>query len=323
MTSVIAEMSKREEELAKELKAVEEDIAKMWECVDAAEKKATECSDHELRTLFLKRYAAALSHYESCIKHKNIILAKQESALAEWNKGQIQDAIASSPVSKFLLKSIASAHSGSVYHCDFGHEKETTQSDRIPGLRKRIAQHYGVWKRTGDCKCQLSLVWGGADVVTASHLLKHATKNHLKEPFEINNINDPRNVIMLCKGIEKAFEAGRIYFVQGNSDRDFLLKVWDPSVVNEPIHVGATTTIGSLVGRSLLVPRNGEPPFKRVLSDHAQRSYKHALKKGWIEPHVVEPVEYGSPLKDNILSITLMNTSTDEDQSEMDAARTV
>lgn len=69
--------------------------------------------------------------------------------------------------------------------------------------------------------------------MTASHLVKNETKNHLKEQFEIDNINDPRNVIMLCKGIEKAFEAGRIYFVQGDSDRDFLLKVWDPSVVDE------------------------------------------------------------------------------------------
>lgn len=159
--------------------------------------------------------------------------------------------------------------------------------------------------------------------MTASHLLKHATKNYLKEQFEIDNINDPRNVIMLCKGIEKAFEAGRIYFVQGDSDRDFLLKVWDPSVVDESIYVGAKKTIGSLVDRRLLVPRNVEPPFKRVLSDHAQRSYNHALKKGWIEPDVAEPVEYGSPLKNNILSITVKNTSTDEEQSEMDAARTV
>lgn len=75
--------------------------------------------------------------------------------------------------------------------------------------------------------------------------------------------------------------------------------------------------------RRLLVPRNVEPPFKRVLSDHAQRSYNHALKKGWIEPDVAEPVEYGSPLKNNILSITVKNTSTDEEQSEMDAAHAV
>ena len=43
-------MSKREEEWAKELKAVEEDIAKKWECVDVVKKEATECSDPEWRT---------------------------------------------------------------------------------------------------------------------------------------------------------------------------------------------------------------------------------------------------------------------------------
>ena len=128
---------------------------------------------------------------------------------------------------------------------------------------------------------------------------------------------------MLGKGIEKAFEDGRIYFVLGDTDRDFFLKIWDSSVSDEPVYDGATKKIGSLVDCKLRIPRNVDPPFKRVLSDHAQRSYKHALRMGWIEPNILEPDGYGSPLKDNLLDITQKNTPTDDNESELHSARTI
>jgi len=162
------------------------------------------------------------------------------------------------------------------------------------------------------CRCQISREWGDGSQVAACHLLKHATAEQLKVPFEIDDIDDRRNVLMVCKGIEKAFESGRIYFVQGSTDREFCMKAWDSDVLQEAIHSGASKKIGAFVGRKLFLPRNVDPPFKRILSDHAQRSYQYALARKWITEEAVKcPDEYGSPLKDNILALTMMETQSD------------
>lgn len=230
---------------------------------------------------------------------------------AQWNQRTVDRMIASSPVSRFMINSIASIKSSAVNHWDFSAPPlQKKQSDRVRGLREKVARHYKAWKNTRDCKCQLSRVWGDKDTVTAAHLLKHATAEHMREQFDFSDINDYQNILVLAKGIEGAFEMGRIYF-EWKDDRTFILQVWDKSVLKEPIHDGAQKKIGDCVGKALLIPSGVKPPYKRVLSDHAQHSYYVAVQKKWIEETCSKPREYGSPLKDNVLSITMKSTQSE------------
>lgn len=74
--------------------------------------------------------------------------------------------------------------------------------------------------------------------------------------------------------------------------------------------------IAMCVGKKLMIPRDVRPPFKRVLSDHAQNSYNHAVRMEWLDhSQTPAPVEYGSPLKDNVLFITTTTICSGDDDA--------
>ena len=242
------------------------------------------------------------------------VAALNNTMIMQRDRHQIDQIVAASPVNKFLADSIRYAQSAAISFWDFEAPREKTQADRV-ALREAAARHYQVWKNDGSCLCQVSRVRGNNNQVATSHLLKHATKTHMREVLEFEDINDMRNILLLSKGIDKAFEKGRIYF-EFEAERSFKMKVWDSSVVSELIFDGAhpDQTIGKYVGKYLRIPRDVEPPFKRVLSDHAQASFNHALNAGWIPENHPAPTEYGSPLQNNILSFL-----RDDDQGRTEA----
>ena len=326
--------TQKEIAVEKKLNILEEKIVAATERVAAAKREASELegavqaaeaavfATDEKSALFdivKGKWKRAQDEAENAIKSVSLaqeelgILLAQKKALTGQFSSQaaFEKNLVASPITKHILDSIASVDPKAMQAWDFTYEREKTQKDRVPGLRKKIAKHYSVWKRTGDCRCQVSYVWGDGSKVAACHLLEHSSSNYLREKiYEIEDINDPRNVLMLCKGIEDALAKGRIYFEKGQDDRTYYMRVWDDAVRREPIHDGASETIGDVEGKKLFLPRNVDPPFKRVLNDHAQKSYESAVWRKWIDGNATRPTEYGSPLKDNILEFT--KTRTDE-----------
>jgi hypothetical protein len=102
---------------------------------------------------------------------------------------------------------------------------------------------------------------------------------------------------LLAKGIEEGFDQLRLSFVKSNHLYDRLyLKIWDPTIRNEPIYPGAKRTIGSYEGKRLMLgedPRDPykHRPFRRALSYQA---YIADLQCNVMFPAHVKTKEFGS-----------------------------
>ncbi|KAJ1423222.1 hypothetical protein B484DRAFT_432695 [Ochromonadaceae sp. CCMP2298] len=117
--------------------------------------------------------------------------------------------------------------------------------------------------------------------VTLSHLLARnaEAKERLSLGYRKADIENIRNSILLCKGIEEAFDHKFISFVPTDkpfSNNRYKLHIWVDACKTDLIYEGATLTIGSFDGTALdltvgTIPHN---PFKRALSYQAFRAFK-------------------------------------------------
>ena len=303
-----------------ELEAAKIEVETAREKVDAAEKDlgdkkaaltACDKADEALRNVLFMEYENLSQKFKVLVEEWRGAVSHFNSVRSRSDKEHFDMMVANSPAVKHMRDAIASVEPDAVTIWDFCHpDRELSQKDRKK-LRIPTAKHYKVYKREGNLvMCQLALKWGNNQQVTTSHLLKHGTRHHMRKVFEFDDINDKRNLLMLSKGVEKAFETGRIYFEGGNDDRTFIMKIFDQTVKDELIFDGSNVKIGSLEGKKLRIPKDVQPPFKRVLSHHAQDAYRKALERGFITSETKPPIEYGSPLKDNLLDFTQAATES-------------
>ena len=214
----------------------------------------------------------------------------------------------------FVSDALSTTNSKAIFTFQFQSPSTKMQKDRPGIFRWKVAGYYK--RRTafpGRYRCQVSDEVGNGRVVAAHRLLDHSSTYdaHLKEHFEIDDINSFRNTLLLAKGIKKAYKEGRACFVAGDDDETFHLQIWDDKIRNEPIFKGSNRTIGDCDGNKLSLPPRVEPPYKQVLSYHAQVSYKHALRMEWISSNDKVPnIYYSSPLKDSMLFIVSSPKST-------------
>jgi hypothetical protein len=117
--------------------------------------------------------------------------------------------------------------------------------------------------------------------VTLSHLLARNAdaKERLSLGYGKADIENIRNSILLCKGIEEAFDHKLISFVPSDkpfSSNRYKLHIWVDRVKSDPIFEGASQTIGSFDGASLdlTVGTATHNPFKRAMSYQAFRAFK-------------------------------------------------
>ncbi|KAJ1429309.1 hypothetical protein B484DRAFT_396449 [Ochromonadaceae sp. CCMP2298] len=117
--------------------------------------------------------------------------------------------------------------------------------------------------------------------VTLSHLLARnaEAKERLSLGYKKADIENIRNSILLCKGIEEAFDHKFISFVPTDkpfSNNRYKLHIWVDAIKTEPIYEGAALSIGSFDGTALDLTVGTTPhnPFKRALSYQAFRAFK-------------------------------------------------
>ena len=117
--------------------------------------------------------------------------------------------------------------------------------------------------------------------VTLSHLLARnaEAKERLSLGYGMADIENIRNSILLCKGIEEAFDHKFLSFVPTDkpfSNNRYKLHIWVDAIKTEPIYEGAALTIGSFDGAALdlTVGSALHNPFKRALSYQAFRAFK-------------------------------------------------
>eukprot|EP00978_Attheya_sp_CCMP212_P024655 scaffold77824_cov56-Attheya_sp.AAC.4 len=150
--------------------------------------------------------------------------------------------------------------------------------------------------------CSVTGCRGFDPEVVAAHVLPLGdSSGYLEGLFVIKNLNILRNIVLLCKNIEMAFNGLQLCFLQGNSAGEYQLKIWDRKGLeamtlfdyhdrNEDNTVTlrngevfdnqggeSKRLISAYDGCRFCFPE-GKHPLSQILSHHAQVSYKWALK---------------------------------------------
>lgn len=145
--------------------------------------------------------------------------------------------------------------------------------------------------------------FGDSDQVVAAHLIPRSTKLDTLFRVGVDDVNSPRNSMMVAKGIEEAYDTLRVTFLRDTLGR-FRLTILDPAVRETAIFPSSRFTIGSVehcqIEQFQVVAPDGSVslrrPFKRVLSYHAHLAYHNALCQRWItDREMAEPPEVGTP----------------------------
>jgi len=84
-----------------------------------------------------------------------------------------------------------------------------------------------------ELRCMLTGIAMPSSAVVASHLLAHKFK-HLAHIFDLANIDDPCNGLLLYKGVEEAFDRNHICFVYDSATGHFLCQVLDKTLSRLP-----------------------------------------------------------------------------------------
>jgi hypothetical protein len=143
--------------------------------------------------------------------------------------------------------------------------------------------------RTADThlKCMLTNLFYPRNEVRASHIIKRSTQGDTMHLYHLpQDIDNPRNGLLLLEPIEQAFDRKDICFLYNSFNNELTAKVLNPSLMTEYLKLSNpaktyTLTYGNLDGRALQLPA-GAFPYRRVLSMHAKFAYSRALNQGWI-----------------------------------------
>ncbi|GAQ92396.1 hypothetical protein KFL_010050020 [Klebsormidium nitens] len=218
-----------------------------------------------------------------------------------------------------------SAQFSAEYGDPFEYSEGAATEKRDPDFRKRVIEFYGsevaikiIKKRSsGKTKtvfrkrivCAATGEPMPASNVIASHLFKHLWANR-KHQLDLDSIDNPRNGLMLCKGVESAYDNSQPSIIQ--KDGGLRIHILDPSLKsikvldhtrslladrfqehddegikarnsdvfrNEPDF--QSMTFGDLEGRALVLPVHKQP-FDRCLCFQAHQARKRAVGLGWL-----------------------------------------
>jgi hypothetical protein len=181
-------------------------------------------------------------------------------------------------------------------------------------------------RRGFGAECCVTGCHGFDREVDAAHILPHGSPEYWLNNFGIQDLDNLRNVVLLCKNIETAFDKLQLCFLQVNEKPGtYKLKVWDKEGLEGTIlytprnrnRIDGSVTledgtesvaddkssklITTYDGHEFCFPE-GKHPFSKLLSYHAQESYKMALDKKWIPLSEECPKKYGSPFDDIIIT---------------------
>jgi len=172
-----------------------------------------------------------------------------------------------------------------------------TSSNKSVGEQKlfktALIQYYRVAETNHGGAAHLQCMLTGQSFprksVTASHIWKKATNGKGLPAFGIDQdkIDDPRNGLLLLKGIEDKFDNKQLCFLYDFIHTKFECKILDPGLLKQtldhPAQPGVRTslTFADIDKKSLILPP-GIFPYRRLLNWHARMSFVNAKKQGWV-----------------------------------------
>jgi hypothetical protein len=146
-------------------------------------------------------------------------------------------------------------------------------------------------------------------VVTAAHLFRRSNEYLASPLMQIQNIDDPKNGMLMFKPLEYAFDHFQISFIAEKDCSTFKLKLFDQSIQNTLLmdfikdpnqrqvvmdaislanlkkrcKFDLETTFGDIDGKRVVFSSLIKRPFNRCLNLQARLAHMIALKKGSID----------------------------------------
>jgi hypothetical protein len=118
-----------------------------------------------------------------------------------------------------------------------------------------------------------------------AHLLPRSTKAKILRSLGLNttNVDDFRNMLVLCAGFEEAFDRQQISFVPNANpfNGGFVVIFWTDEMKGSPLYPGALQRLGDFDEWPLNLEVNGHPHviFRRALSYHAYTCFRKWRKE--------------------------------------------
>jgi len=162
----------------------------------------------------------------------------------------------------------------------FWNPSKLSREDNAP-FKQALIDYWRVNTSRKRIQCQITGIMLPRGQVRASHILPHSCSLSLPLfGLATDDINDPRNGLLLCEEIEQAFDNLEVCFVWANPQIRFIVldkrKLW-----NQPVAQSTTITFGNVHNKSLIT--NGQTLCRRLLGYHAWVAHDLALERGWIQ----------------------------------------
>jgi hypothetical protein len=182
----------------------------------------------------------------------------------------------------------------------------TSLSGRNQDFKHNLCQFYGCYRRKQRwIQCMVLDIPFPKAVVTAAHLFRRSNEYLAFPLMQIQDIDDPKNGMLMFKPLEYAFDHFQISFIAEGDRTSFKLKLFDQSIQNtllidfirdpnqrqvvmDAISIAnpkkrckfdLQTTFGHIDGKRVAFPSPSRP-FNRCLNLQARLAYMIALKKG-------------------------------------------
>ncbi len=206
----------------------------------------------------------------------------------------------------------------------FTYDGVSTSASKRKNFKPKLAKIYlnieqRDLKLTSDLTCQILHIDLPKFIVIGAHLFKREWGPIMaKALLKINQVDNPRNGLLLFAPIAKAFDRSRLCFLKSQNSDDFYLHLLDPSLrdvalfdsclpfinkkecefygksvdevkamLEEKLKINKRSiTFRDLEGRSILC-RGETTPYKRCLDFQASRARDYAIKQNWISKDVV------------------------------------
>eukprot|EP01113_Clastostelium_recurvatum_P023943 TRINITY_DN2856_c0_g1_i1.p1 TRINITY_DN2856_c0_g1~~TRINITY_DN2856_c0_g1_i1.p1 ORF type:complete len:339 (-),score=36.05 TRINITY_DN2856_c0_g1_i1:115-1095(-) len=119
--------------------------------------------------------------------------------------------------------------------------------------------------------------------VRAAHLYKRATLGRQLPEFglQMDDIDSPRNGILVAEGIECAFDNRQLCFLYDFLHSSLIVRVLDPTLLPQLVAPSTSSTFAEINGARLRHPPDSIP-FRRILNYHARVCWQDALSHCWI-----------------------------------------
>lgn len=169
-------------------------------------------------------------------------------------------------------------------------------------LYDTCVQNMSIYNLRGQMfrdKCAVTGVVGCPSQIGYAYLLPTSSAPFYFQKFGFDDYNDDKNAILLSANIESAYNTERLCFEMTDLGA-FTMRIWDPRVRRMQLFAGSHQRIGDFENVEFTFPEH-EMPATRLLSFHAQCSYRRAIRVGWVSSRCKSPQKYGSPLTDDLL----------------------